>query len=243
MIIGNLGLKDINAERFINALEQHKNENDIEKMKRFFKDADKDTLYLGLHMRTVFQTAKAFTDMSLNETEKLLESAYCEVRMGAVSIMDFQAKKKKVTEEHRKELYELYIRRHDRINNWDLVDRAAPSVIGIYLLDKPRDILYKLAQSKNIWERRTSIVSTYSFIKKGQIDDTFRIAEILIEDKEELINKAVGSWIRTAGMKDENRLKEFLFKYARTMPRVTLRYAIEKLDKTTRDSYMSLGKK
>ena len=101
-------------------------------------------------------------------------------------------------------------------------------------------ILYKLAKSENIWERRTAIVSTYAFIKKKQLDDTFKIAEILINDKEELINKAVGSWIREAGKKDEKRLKRFLDKHAGTMPRVTLRYAIEKFDKPTRAYYLNL---
>ncbi|WP_299525781.1 DNA alkylation repair protein [Winogradskyella sp.] len=107
-------------------------------------------------------------------------------------------------------------------------------------MNKPRNILYELAQSDDIWERRTAIVSTYAFIKKGQLDDTFKIAEILINDEEELINKAVGSWIREVGKKDEQRLKKFLDRYASTMPRVTLRYAIEKFDKETKKQYMDL---
>mgnify|MGYP001563946265 FL=1 len=97
-----------------------------------------------------------------------------------------------------------------------------------------------MAKSKDTWERRTSIVSTYAFIKRGQIEDTFKIAEILINDKEELINKAVGSWIREAGKKDKEKLTSFLDKFAMTMPRVTLRYAIEKLDKQQREYYLSL---
>ncbi len=97
-----------------------------------------------------------------------------------------------------------------------------------------------MAKSEIPWERRTAIVSTYAFIKKRQIDDTFQIAELLIDDKEELMNKAVGSWIREAGKKDEKRLKQFLDKHAETMPRVTLRYAVEKFDKPTKDYYMNL---
>ncbi|WP_067838320.1 DNA alkylation repair protein [Amphibacillus sediminis] len=235
-------MKDHKAEHFTDKLKQHKNENDVEKMKRFIKNSDENTLCLGVHMRTVFQIAKQFVEMSLNEIEKLLESPYYEVRMGAVSIMDFQAKQKNITDDQRKELYELYLRRHDRINNWDFVDRAAPSVIGMYLLDRPKDILYEMAHSSNIWERRTAIVSTYAFIKNGNIEDTFRIAEILVNDDEELIQKAVGSWIREAGKQDEEKLKHFLDKQAATMPRVTLRYAIEKFDKKTKDYYLSLGK-
>ncbi|MEK4299310.1 DNA alkylation repair protein [Oceanobacillus sp. FSL W8-0428] len=230
------------ADGFIQELKQHQNEAEIEKMKKFFKGSDENTKCLGLNMRTVFQIAKQFTDMPLTEVERLLESDYYEVRMGAVSIMDFQAKAKKLPEENRQALYELYIRRHDRINNWDFVDRAAPSVIGTYLLDKPKDKLYEMAHSSNIWERRTAMVSTYSFIKAGNTKDTFAIAEILINDPEELINKAVGSFIREAGKKDEDKLKSFLNKHTRTMPRVTLRYAIEKFDKNTKDYYLNLKK-
>jgi 3-methyladenine DNA glycosylase AlkD len=178
--------------------------------------------------------------MPLKEIEILLDSDFYEIRMGAVSIMDFQAKHKKTTIQRKKELFELYLKRHNRLNNWDFVDRGAYNIIGEFLLDKPREILYQLAISKNIWERRTAIVSTYAFIKKGQIDDTFKIAEILLNDEEELINKAVGSWIREAGKKDKIKLTDFLNQFAPTMPRVTLRYAIEKLDKQEKDFYLKL---
>ena len=110
-------------------------------------------------------------------------------------------------------------------------------------MDKPRDILYELAVSEDPWERRTAIVSTYAFIKKGQLDDTFKIAEILINDEHELINKAVGSWIREAGKKETKSLIAFLDKHAATMPRVTLRYAVEKLDKDKKAHYMNLKSK
>ena len=130
--------------------------------------------------------------------------------MGAVSIMDFQARAKRITPEQRQALFDLYIRRHDRINNWDLVDRAAPYVVGGYLADKPREILYQLARSRNPWERRTAIVSTYYFIRQGDLDDTFAIAEILVNDKHKLVQKAVVSWTREAGKKDPKRLARFL---------------------------------
>ena len=139
-------------------------------------------------------------------------------------------------------MFELYINRHDRINNWDLVDRSAPYVVGGYLFDKPRDILYKLAVSENIWERRTAIVSTYYFIRKGAVDDTFKIAEILLNDGQDLIHKATGGWLRAAGAKDPKRLLSFLDTYAATMPRTALRYAIEHLDKKQRERYLSLKK-
>ena len=146
---------------------------------------------------------------------------------------------KKLTEAKKKELFDLYIKRHDRINNWDLVDRSAPYVVGGYLFDKPRSLLYKLAKSKNAWEHRTAIVSTYFFIRQNDLDDTFKIAEILVNDKHDLINKAVGGWIREAGKRDKDKLLQFLDRHASTMPRVTLRFAIEKLDKKKKEFYMN----
>jgi 3-methyladenine DNA glycosylase AlkD len=129
---------------------------------------------MGVRMGQVFALAKEFIEMPLGEIEKLLESPIHEVRVGAVSIMDWQARSKKTTEERRKELFDLHIRRHDRINSWDLVDRSSPYVVGGYLFEKPRDILYKLARSKNISERRTAIVGTGYFIRQGDRMDAAR---------------------------------------------------------------------
>ena len=145
--------------------------------------------------------------------------------------MDFKARAKNTSLEIKKDLFELYIKRHDRINNWDLVDRSAPYVVGGYLFDKDRKMLYKLARSKNVWERRTAIVATYFFIRQNDLSDTFRIAEILVNDSHDLIQKAVGSWIREAGKKDKLLLIEFLDSHAESMPKTMLRYAIGKLDK------------
>ncbi|WP_420579929.1 DNA alkylation repair protein [Reichenbachiella sp.] len=228
------------AKEYIDKLSEFKSEKELKKVEKFFKGNDGVTKPFGVKFGDVFKTAKDFIEMPLSEINILLDSEYYEIRMGAVSIMDFQAKSKKSTETQKKALFELYLSRHDRLNNWDFVDRGSYNIIGEFLLDKPRDILYELAKSDNIWERRTAIVSTYAFIKKGQLNDTFHIAEILIDDKEELINKAVGSWIREAGKKNTDTLKLFLDKYAETMPRVTLRYAVEKFDQRTKDYYMNL---
>ncbi len=156
--------------------------------------------------------------------------------------MDFQARSKKSTDARRKELFDLYIKRHDRINTWDLVDRSAPWVVGSYLMDKPRKVLYKLAKSKKMAERRTAIVSTLYFIGKGDVEDSFKLAEILLHDKEDLIHKANGWALRFAGDKDRKRLLQFLDKHAATMPRVTLRYAAEHFDKKLRDHYLGMKK-
>jgi 3-methyladenine DNA glycosylase AlkD len=205
--------------------------------------SDNGDLILGVRMGQVFALAKEFMDMPLDEVEKLLESAIHEARVGAVSIMDFQARSKKTTEARRKELFDLYIKRHDRINTWDLVDRSAPYVVGGYLFDKPRKILYKLARSKKMPERRTAIVSTGYFIRQDGVGDTFKIAEMLIDDEQDLIHKATGWMLRAAGGVDRQKLIDFLDKYAANMPRVTLRYATEHFDKKQRDRYLEMKKR
>lgn len=237
---------NITAKQFVERLKSYVSPVELKKIQRYFKtgagDYGEDDVFIGVRMGQIFTLAKEFIDMAPKEIEKLLESPVHEARVGAVSIMDWQARSKKTPESRRKELYDLYIRRHDRINNWDLVDRSAPYVVGGYLSDKPRDILYKLARSKDMWKRRTAIVSTYYFIRQGDVDDTFSIAEILVNDDQDLINKAVGGWVREAGKRDRKRLLSFLDKHAATMPRVALRYAIEHLDKKQRDHYLSMKK-
>ena len=205
--------------------------------------AAEDSAVLGVRMGQVFALAKESMDMPLAEIEKMLESPIHEMRVGAVSIMDFKARSKKITDQRRKELFDLYIRRHDRINTWDLVDRSAPNVVGAYLLDKPRKILYKLARSKKMPERRTAIVATLYFIGKGDTEDSFRLAELLLHDNEDLIHKANGWALRFAGDKDRKGLLRFLDKHAADMPRTTLRYALEHFDKTQRDYYMKMKTK
>jgi 3-methyladenine DNA glycosylase AlkD len=154
--------------------------------------------------------------------------------------MDKQGRSNKTPESRRKELFDLYLRRTDRVNNWDLVDLGAPCVVGRYLFGKPRDVLWELARSESVWERRTAIVSTSYFIRQGDVNDTFEIAEILLGDDHDLIHKATGGWLREAGKKDRQRLLRFLDGYAATMPRTMLRYAIEHLDGEQRAHYLSL---
>lgn len=232
----------ITAKHFIQRLKAHSSPQEREKTLRYFKNTDRDQ-FIGVRMGQVFAVVKEFIDMTPDEIEKLLDSKIHEVRAGGCSIMDKQARRKKTTAEHRKELYDLYLRRHDRINNWDLVDVCAIHVIGGYLFDKPRNVLYKLARSKNMWERRTAIVSTAYFIRQRDLNDTFKISEMLLKDGEDLVHKATGWMLRFAGDKDRARLLAFLDKHAATMPRTTLRYAIEKFDKKDREHYLSLKKR
>lgn len=237
---------EMTARQFVKKLETLRSATELKKIQRYFKSGEGEygegDEFMGVRMGQVFALAKEFMEMPPNEIEKLLENPIHEVRVGAVSIMDWQARSKKISAERRKELFDLYIKRHDRINNWDLVDRSAPYVVGGYLFDKSRAILYKLARSRNMWGRRTAIVSTFYFIRKGEIDDTFKIAEMLLNDKEDLIHKAAGGWLREAGKKDPKRLLSFLDQHAATMPRTFLRYAIEHLDKKQREHYLSMRK-
>jgi 3-methyladenine DNA glycosylase AlkD len=184
--------------------------------------------------------ARECMKMPPDEIERLLESPIHEARVGAVSIMDWQARSRSTTDERRRALFELYLRRHDRINTWDLVDRSAIYVVGEFLRDKPRDVLLDLARSQRPMERRTAILSTFAFIRRGDLDDAFRIAEVLVDDDQDLVQKAVGWMLREAGKKDADRLRAFLDTHARTMPRVMLRYAIEKLGREERDRYLAM---
>ncbi|OEF97076.1 DNA alkylation repair protein [Desulfuribacillus alkaliarsenatis] len=229
----------LTAEGFIKELQKHYDEKELVKIDRFFKGNDYETKALGVRFGNVFAIAKTYKNLTIEEIEKLLDSNYYEVRMGAVTIMRHKARQKQTTEEVKEQLYHLYFRRHDRINNWDLVDAAAADVIGGYLYEKDRSPLYQLAQSENVWERRTAIVSTHYFIKQGDVQETFALAEILRNDDNEYINKAVGSWVREAGKKDEKALLKFLESYASSLPRVTLRFAVEKLSAEQKKYYMS----
>jgi len=235
---------NLTAKNFIEKLKALQSDEELKKIQRYFK-AEKGEYgygdkFIGVKMGKLFALAISFNGMPITEIEKLLDSPIHEVRAGAVSIMDKESRTKKITPDRLKEFYGLYMRRHDRINNWDLVDLGSLYMTGSYLFDKPRKILYKLALSKNIWERRTAILSTCYFIRQGDVDDTFKIAELLLKDKEDLIHKAAGWMVRFAGSKNRQKLFAFLDKYAATMPRTFLRNCIENLDKKEREHYLQL---
>ena len=236
----------LTAKNFTKELEKHQSDKELQKIQRYFKTGENEyghgDKFIGVKMGQVFAIAKEFGEMPIGEIEKLLESPIHEVRAGAVSLMDKASRDKKISQDRLKEFFELYMRRHDRINNWDLCDLGCLHMTGSYLFDKSRSILYKLAKSKNIWERRTAILSTCYFIRQGELDDTFKIAEVLVRDEEELIHKATGWMLRFAGTKNAKKLISFLDKYAATMPRTLLRYSIEHFNKKDREYYMNLKK-
>jgi 3-methyladenine DNA glycosylase AlkD len=236
----------LTAKHFTERLKTFQSDAELKKIQRYFKSGEGEygagDKFMGIKMGQLFTLAKEFHGIPINEIEKLLESDIHEVRAGAISIMDKESRDKKITGERKKAFYELYMRRHDRINNWDLVDLGCLYMTGLYLFDKPRQVLYKLAKSKNIWERRTAILSTCYFIRKGETDDTFKIAELLLKDKDDLIHKATGWMLRFAGDKEPKKLLAFLDEHAATMPRTMLRGTIEKLTAAKKAYYMSLKK-
>jgi 3-methyladenine DNA glycosylase AlkD len=233
------------AHEYVERLTSYASPSERDKIQRYFKadegeDANSD-VFIGVRMGQVFALSKELSAMPLAEIECLLESPIHEARAGGVKIMAYQAAAKTTPAGRRKELFQLYLRRHDRINNWDLVDLGAWDVVGRYLVDQPRDVLYELAGSSKVWERRTAILATLFFVRKGDLDDTFRIAERLLHDRHDLVQKAVGGSLREAGKRDRGRLLAFLDDHAATMPRPALRYAIEHLDPEQRARY--LGRK
>lgn len=235
---------DLTAAQFVKKLKALSSTAEREKIQRYFKSGEGEygegDVFIGVPMGKVFALAKTFMGISIGEMEKLLEDSIHEARAGAVSIMDKEARDKKTSAARLKELYDLYMRRHDRINNWDLVDLGCLYMTGLYLFDKPRKILYKLVKSKNVWERRTAILATCYFIRQKDVTDTFKIAALLLKDKEDLIHKGTGWMLRFAGDKNPAMLLQFLDKHAATMPRTMLRYSIEKLDAKKKKQYMEM---
>jgi 3-methyladenine DNA glycosylase AlkD len=234
----------LTSAEYVKRLESHRSASELEKVHRYFKlgegEYGEGDVFMGVRMGQVFALSDEFKEMELEEVEQLLASPIHEVRAGAVKIMANQAKGKKTTDHRRKELFELYLRSMDRINNWDLVDLGAWDVVGRYLVDKPRDVLYDLARSSNLWERRTAVLSTMAFIRRGEVDDAFRIAELLLDDDQDLIHKAAGWSLREAGRHDRERLVQFLDQHAVAMPRTALRSAMEHFDKGQRDHYLGM---
>jgi 3-methyladenine DNA glycosylase AlkD len=225
---------------------------------RFFKtgkgEYGEGDVFLGLNSQQIKDVAKKyFKEINLLEIQELLNSKIHEHRMCALrmlvykyeSIPDLRYPKSGMT---KKQIFNFYIKNAKKINNWDLVDVSCPRIVGVYLLDNNpstssgpsgRKILYKLAKSKNLWERRIAIVSTWWFIRENQFKDTIKISEILLTDKHDLIHKACGWMLREVGKRDKKVLIKFLNQHAGQMPRTILRYAIEKFNEKERKFYLN----
>lgn len=209
---------------------------------RFFKTGEGEygegDKFLGIRVPKVRGIARKFKQLSLKKTVQLLHSDYHEERLCALIILVNQAKKADKAE--LKKIYDLYLDNTKYINNWNLVDTSAEHIVGRYLIDKDRTVLHQLAKSEDLWERRIAIMSTFHFIKNGDFSDTLKIAELLVNDKHDLIHKAVGWMLREIGKRDIKTEEQFLDKHVQHMPRTMLRYAIEKFEETRRQYYLNL---
>jgi 3-methyladenine DNA glycosylase AlkD len=211
-------------------------EKNAEQYKRFFKTGkgeygEKDK-FLGVRVPNLRKIAKKYKNIDYDDILELLKSEFHEERLTALFILIHKFKKDRET------VYNIYINNLKYVNNWDLVDTTAPHIVGAHLFDKDKSILYKLANSKILWERRVAILSTFYFIKKNEFKDTIEISKILLNDKEDLIHKAVGWMLREVGKRDINVLEDFLKMHYKNMPRTMLRYAIEKFPEEKRKKYL-----
>ena len=188
---------------------------------------------MGLTVPQCRQLVRKYKDLSFQDITELLHSGYHEERLIALLILVHNFPKDP------QKIYGLYLNSTKYINNWDLVDLTAPKIVGEYLLDKPLDILFKLAKSKSLWERRIAILATFAFIHQGNSKPTLQIAEMLLHDKEDLIHKAVGWMLREVGKRCSQKvLTDFLDKHYRSMPRTALRYSIERFPEPLRVKYL-----
>lgn len=204
----------------------------------FFKTAKGEygygDIFLGIRVPIIRKAVKKFKDAPLNVIEKLLSSKYHEIRLFALLclVLHFSDTSKQ------EKIYHIYLNNTKFINNWDLIDSSAHYIVGNYLQNRDKAKLYKLSTSTSLWERRIAIISTFYFIKQNNFYDTLKIAKQLLDDKEDLIHKAVGWMLREIGKRSMDVEVEFLNKHYKTMPRTMLRYAIEKFEESTRQKYL-----
>ncbi|GAB3895197.1 DNA alkylation repair protein [Larkinella knui] len=210
--------------------------------KRFFKTGPgqygEGDVFLGLSVPQQRIVAQKYRLLSADETEKLVQDAYHECRLTGLLIWTNQAKRP--GEENRQLIFDYYLRNKHFVNNWDLVDTSCPGIVGNYLLNKDRGILYELARENYLWSQRIAMISTLAFIRKNQFQDTFQIAELLLSHRHDLIHKAVGWMLREVGKKNPDALEEFLHDHAGRFPRTALRYAIERFEPARRKYYLDL---
>ena len=188
--------------------------------------------FIGITVPQQRKIARRYRDLPLQDIAELLRSPIHEHRFTALEIL--VARYEKGSSEDRCRIFDFFLNNTACINNWDLVDTSAPYILGAHLADRPRDVLYTLARSPNVWERRIAIVSTAAFIRLGQLDDTFAIAALLLRDAHDLIHKAVGWMLREAGKQSEPALLRFLKQNYAAIPRTALRYAIERFPERRR---------
>jgi 3-methyladenine DNA glycosylase AlkD len=222
---------------------KEKNPEQAKILQRFFKtnkgEYGEGDIFLGIVVPKLREITKESLHLTIDEIQGLLNSEIHEKRLIALFILI--EKFKKADENNKKQISDFYLKNTKKINNWDLVDLSAPKIVGSYLLNKNKEVLYKLANSENIWEKRIAILSTFEFIRNNKFWDSLKIAEILLNDKHDLIHKAVGWMLREIGKRNLKTEEEFLNKNScyKKMPRTMLRYAIEKFDENKRKKYLN----
>jgi len=207
---------------------------------RFFKTGNgqygEGDQFIGITVPHTRRVAKKHAHILLSDIRPLLLHPIHEVRLLALLLL--VEKFKKADKKEQKEIVDFYLTYRSGVNNWDLVDVSADKILGAHFFDKDKHILYDLAKSKDIWERRIAIIATFHFIKQNHFADTFRIAELLLNDKHDLIHTAVGWMLREVGKRDQKAQEKFLLQHYKKMPRTMLRYAIEKFSKDKKKFYM-----
>jgi 3-methyladenine DNA glycosylase AlkD len=209
-------------------------------MQWFFKtgkgEYGEGDVFVGLKVPTQRILAKEFRDLKLNDLKVLLSSKVHEERL--ISLFILLYKFEKGDEKEKEKIFSFYLKNSKGVNNWDLVDLSAPKIVGKYLLDKEKSLLFELAISENLWERRIAILSTQEFIRNNKFDTTLKIAKIMLHDEQDLIHKAVGWMLREIGKRNLSTEEKFLKLHYREMPRTMLRYAIEKFPEVKRKKYL-----
>ena len=211
-------------------------------LQRFFKTGHGEyaegDLFLGVTVPQIRWIVRDCKERLVKALVPILKSDYHEERMAA--LLSLVAIYKKGDEKEREDIFEIYKSHTKYINNWDLIDLTAEHIIGDYLKDKPKTLLTEFARSSSLWERRIAILSTFKYIKSGSYDETFRIAKILLNDKEDLIHKGVGWMLREVGKRCSQKAEEeFLQRHYKNMPRTMLRYAIERFEESLRKRYLA----
>lgn len=211
-------------------------------LSRFFKTGPgqygEGDRFLGVVVPQTRSIAKANKAAPFDELQLLLDSPWHEARLCALLILVYRCQDRKTTPEEREAIFRFYQKNMRHCNNWDLVDLSCRDIVGEYLVDKDRSLLYRLAASENLWEQRISIVSTWAFIRRNDFWDTLELAERLINHKHDLIHKAVGWMLREVGKRDRQTLTDFLERNATRLPRTALRYAIEHYPEPERQYFL-----
>lgn len=235
------------AKDFIETIKKYEDTARAVAALRFFKTSKggygEGDQFLGATVPKTRLVCREFRDLPLSEIQKLLDSPIHDHRLGAVIILVDQYKRAKNDTQLQDNIFALYVKNvfEGRINNWDIVDSSAGYIIGPHEQDTERTLLFELARSDNLWQRRVGIMSAFWYVMNGDFGTTLELAELLVDDRHDLIQKAVGWQLREVGKRGgRNLLLDFLDRHAATMPRTALRYAIEHLSPEQRTHYMEL---